>query len=170
MKAVLAGFTAIMDRVYLLLRAVCVGILAAYLGLVLMQVFFRYVLNESLFWAEEAVRFSMVWSVLLGSALVARDRAHIRIDVVENLLPPRARQVLDRVLDLLMVVFAIILAVTGMRFVGRSMMQTSPSLNLPMWLVYCAVPVGAVLQALFVVAVLRRPTPPSGQGHEGEPV
>ena len=56
------------------------------------HVFFRYVLNESLFWAEEAVRFSMVWSVLLGSALVARDRAHIRIDVVESLLPPLARR------------------------------------------------------------------------------
>lgn len=170
MNAILDGFTAIMDRVYLALRALCVTILAFYLGLVLLQVFFRYVLNESLFWAEEAVRFSMVWSVLLGAAVVARDRAHIRIDVVENLLPPAARRVLDVVLDLLMVAFAIILAVTGIRFVGRSMMQTSPALNLPMWLVYCAVPVGAVLQALFVVAVLRRPTPPPGSGHDGEPV
>jgi hypothetical protein len=33
-------------------------ILVEYLILVLLQVFFRYVLNESLFWAEEAVRFS----------------------------------------------------------------------------------------------------------------
>lgn len=170
MKAALDGLAAIMDRAYLVLRGVCVFILAAYLGLVLMQVFFRYVLNESLFWAEEAVRFSMVWSVLLGSALVARDRAHIRIDVVENLLPPGARRVLDTALDLLMIAFAIILAVTGMRFVGRSMMQTSQSLNLPMWLVYCAVPVGAVLQALFVAAVLRRPAKPHGPAQEGEPV
>ena len=86
----LAAFEAVMDRLYTVLRAICVVILVEYLILVLLQVFFRYVLNESLFWAEEAVRFSMVWSVLLGSALVARDRAHIRIDVIENMLPPTA--------------------------------------------------------------------------------
>ena len=162
-------FTAMMDGAYRVLRSICVLILASYLILVLLQVFFRYVLNESLFWAEEAVRFSMVWSVLLGSALVARDRAHIRIDLVESLLPAPARRILLVLLDLLMIVFMVVLAVAGVQFAGRSMMQTSPSLNLPMWLVYCAVPVGAVLQGLFVLSVLRRPVGPAG-GHESEPV
>jgi TRAP-type C4-dicarboxylate transport system permease small subunit len=169
-NALLDRFTALMDRVCAALRAVCVAILASYLVLVLLQVFFRYVLNESLFWAEEAVRFSMVWSVLLGSAVVAHDRAHIRIDVVETLLPPEARRWLDLLLDLLMIGFMIILMVTGLQFAGRSTMQTSASLNLPMWLVYCAVPIGAVLQALFVISILRRPTASPGPGHESEPV
>ena len=162
----MAVFATIMDRAYVVLRALCVTILAGYLGLVLLQVFFRYVLNESLFWAEEAVRFSMVWSVLLASAVVARERAHIRIDVVENLLPPGRRRVLELGLDLLMIVFMLILGITGVQFAGRSMMQTSPSLGLPMWLVYCAVPVGATLQALFVLAILGKPT----ATHPGEPV
>ncbi len=165
-----AAFEAGMDRLYAVLRAICVVILVEYLILVLLQVFFRYVLNESLFWAEEAVRFSMVWSVLLGSALVARDRAHIRIDVVENMLPPLARRRLDLVLDLLMILFMLILMVTGLQFAGRSMMQTSPSLDLPMWAVYGAIPIGAVLQALFVVSMLRRPATPHLAALDGEPV
>ena len=165
-----AAFEAGMDRLYAVLRAICVVILVEYLILVLLQVFFRYVLNESLFWAEEAVRFSMVWSVLLGSALVARDRAHIRIDVVENMLPPTARRRLDLVLDLLMILFMIILMVTGLQFAGRSMMQSSPSLDLPMWAVYGAIPLGAVLQALFVLSMLRRPATPHLAALDGEPV
>ena len=156
-----------MDRVYRVLRAAIVLLLAGYLTLVLLQVFFRYVLNESLFWAEEAVRFSMVWSVLLGSAVVARDRAHIRIDVFESLLPPRMRRGFDLALDLLMIAFAIVLAVTGWQFVGRSLMQSSPALNVPMWIVYVAVPIGAMLQACFVFSVLRRPTPPHGAAAGG---
>ncbi|MCX7382438.1 MAG: TRAP transporter small permease [Alphaproteobacteria bacterium] len=165
-----AAFEAGMDRIYAILRAICVVILVEYLILVLLQVFFRYVLNESLFWAEEAVRFSMVWSVLLGSALVARDRAHIRIDVVENLLPPVARRRLDLVLDVLMIVFMLILMVTGIQFAGRSMMQTSPSLDLPMWAVYGAIPIGALLQALFMASMLRRPATPHLAALDGEPV
>lgn len=165
-----AAFEAGMDRIYAILRAICVVILVEYLILVLLQVFFRYVLNESLFWAEEAVRFSMVWSVLLGSALVARDRAHIRIDVVENLLPPVARRRLDLVLDVLMIVFMVILMITGIQFAGRSMMQTSPSLDLPMWAVYGAIPIGALLQALFMASMLRRPATPHLAALDGEPV
>lgn len=166
----LAAFEAGMDRLYGVLRAICVVILIEYLILVLLQVLFRYVLNESLFWAEEAVRFSMVWSVLLGSALVARDRAHIRIDVIENMLPPLARRRLDLVLDVLMIVFMVILMITGIQFAGRSMMQTSPSLDLPMWMVYGAIPIGAFLQALFMASMLRRPAKPHLAALDGEPV
>ena len=166
----LDAYEAGMDRLYSALRAVVVGILAFYLILVLLQVFFRYVLNESLFWAEEAVRFSMVWAVLLGSAVVARDRAHIRIDVVENMLPPHIRRRLDIVLDLLMIAFCLILIVTGLQFAGRSMMQSSPSLDFPMWAVYGAMPLGGALQVLFVLSVLRRPAAPHLAALDGEPV
>ena len=166
----LDAYEAGMDRLYAVLKAIVVFILAFYLILVLLQVFFRYVLNESLFWAEEAVRFSMVWAVLLGSAVVARDRAHIRIDVVENMLPPRIRKGLDLVLDLLMIAFCLILVVTGLQFAGRSMMQTSPSLGLPMWAVYGAMPLGASLQGLFMLSVLRRPAVPHLAALDGEPV
>ena len=163
-------FEAGMDRLYAVLKAICVVILAEYLILVLLQVFFRYVLNESLFWAEEAVRFSMIWAVLIGSALVARDRAHIRIDVVENLLAPGPRRVLDSVLDMLMIVFMVILLITGLQFASRSMMQTSASLGLPMWAVYSAIPLGAGLQVLFMLSVLRRPATPHLAALDGEPV
>ncbi|MFZ9632431.1 MAG: TRAP transporter small permease subunit, partial [Alphaproteobacteria bacterium] len=43
------------------LRAFSVLLLAFYLSLILLQVFYRYVLNDSLFWSEEVVRYSLVW-------------------------------------------------------------------------------------------------------------
>ena len=57
-----------------LLKALSVAMLASYFVLILMQVFFRFVINESLFWAEELVRGLLVWGVMIGSVLVARAR------------------------------------------------------------------------------------------------
>ncbi len=42
-----------LGRLRAALTAMSVALLASYFVLVLLQVFFRYVLNESLFWAEE---------------------------------------------------------------------------------------------------------------------
>src|SRR4249920_1268950 len=75
------------------LSAVSVALLASYFVLVLLQVFYRYVLNESLFWAEELVRGAMLWGIMLSSALVAAARAHIRVEVLELMLPPKGRRI-----------------------------------------------------------------------------
>src|SRR5260221_10133482 len=108
---------AVCDRAHAWLRTFLVGLMAFYFALVLTQVFFRYVLNESLFWSEEVVRYSLVWSTLLGAAVVAHQRAHIRIEILELLLPPTAKRVVHFLSDALTLSFNIILLVTGIELV-----------------------------------------------------
>ena len=55
------------------LEVLSVALIAVYTLLVLLQVFFRYVLNEPLFWAEEVIRYGLVWSVMLGSAATCQS-------------------------------------------------------------------------------------------------
>ena len=101
------------DRLHRGLEAVTVALLAMYFVLVVLQVFFRYVLNRSLFWSEELVRFALVWSVMLGSAVVAYRGEHLRIDALDGLLSPRARHAVGRLAEFLTFVFCVILAGTG---------------------------------------------------------
>src|SRR5215831_14204772 len=108
---------AICDRVHAWLKTVMVLLMAFYFALVLTQVFFRYVLNESLFWSEEVVRYSLVWSTLMGAAVVAYQRAHIRIEVLELMLPEGPRRAVHFLADALTLAFVIILCVTGIQFV-----------------------------------------------------
>ena len=136
------------DRLHRGLEAVTVLLLAVYLALVVLQVFFRYVLNRSLFWSEELVRFALVWSVMLGSAVVAYRGEHLRIDALDTLLPPTARRVTARLAELLTFAFCVILAGTGVQFTLRTLTQRSAVLEVPIWAVYAAVPVGAVLEAV----------------------
>jgi len=129
------------------LEVLGVALIAAYAGLVLLQVLFRYVLNEPLFWAEEVVRYGLVWSVLLGSALVAHERGHVRIDVLGGVLGPRGRRGVELLAGSLTWAFTVILAVAGTQFVMRTLFQSSASLGVPMWTVYAAVPIGAAIEA-----------------------
>ena len=74
------------ERKLTLADRLLVGLFAVILAIILVAVFFRYVINHSLFWSDEVVRYLFVWFTLLGAALVLRDRRHIRVEYfVENL-------------------------------------------------------------------------------------
>lgn len=133
------------------LKALSAALLASYFVLVLLQVFFRYVLNESLFWAEELVRGLLVWGVMVSSALVAGARGHIRIEVLELLLPPGGKRVVVWIADALTISFSILLLWAAVELMNRTWLQQSPLLEVPKWTVYMALAAGAAIEALLTV-------------------
>ncbi|WP_180996052.1 TRAP transporter small permease [Tabrizicola aquatica] len=64
--------------------AVCLGLMVV---VILLQVFFRYVLNNALPWPEEASRFLMMWSTALMAPTAFRRGGFVAIDMVIRLLP-----------------------------------------------------------------------------------
>ena len=71
-------------------RGVAAALLTATVLIALLQVFCRYVLNDSLSWPEEMAKFAFVWFVFLGAAMVTRRSRHIVIDLVPRSLGPRS--------------------------------------------------------------------------------
>jgi len=65
------------------------------LVLVTSQVVFRYLLQVSVPWTEEAARWFYAWQVFLGSALAMRARIHLQITVVLDRFSGRPRALLD---------------------------------------------------------------------------
>ena len=59
------------------------------IGVVAAQVFFRYVLNHSLFWSEELARYILVWLTFLGASVAYRRGVHPRIDLFVSRVSPR---------------------------------------------------------------------------------
>lgn len=152
----LAAFT---RRLRASLQAMSVALLAGYFVLVLLQVFYRYVLNESLFWAEELVRGAMLWGIMLSSALVAAARGHIRVDLLESALPPTGQKVVVFLANALTLAFSLVLLWAGIQFVDRTWMQQSAVLDVPKWTVYLAIPVGAALEALLMLLTWKEQVP-----------
>ena len=90
-------------------RAGCVA-LGAMVFVVLLQIFFRYVLNSALPWPEEAARAFMIWMMALVAPSAYRHLGFVSIDMLPDLLPRRLRLTLMlAIMGLSFVVFVIML-------------------------------------------------------------
>lgn len=129
-----------------------VGLFSLILAIILIAVFFRYVVNHSLFWSDEVVRYLFVWFTLWGAALVLRDRRHIRVEYFVEQLPMRVRRVVEAAGLLLVLVFHGFLVGAGFLWVYQTAGATTPALGLPLnWVFYAALPVTAALSCWFAV-------------------
>ena len=121
-------------------------------GLVLVAVFFRYGLNRSLSWSDEVVRYLFVWCTLLGAAVTLREREHIRVEYFVELLPPRARRVVDAAMLLGVCLFQVALVALGVMWVRATQGSYTSALQWPLNLFfYAALPCTAALGAWYAL-------------------
>jgi len=131
--------------------AACHVLVAAIACVMMAQVFFRYVLNSSLQWAEELSVYALIWLVFIGSVSVVRGWRHITITAFVNLLPLRARAWCFVAAKLLSLVFILSLVYWGFQLVGLPVHASSPSMGFSTRWVKVAIAIGAVLMALFTI-------------------
>lgn len=75
------------DKAFETTQLIVSGILMiAIMVLTFVSVFFRYVLNNSIVWSEEILRYIMMWAVLVGAGLTTREDQHVCMDVLQNVL------------------------------------------------------------------------------------
>ena len=104
----------------------------------------------ALAWAAELTRYAIVWLVFIGGAIGARSGAHISIDVLGAVLPPRMAHRLAQFAALIAAGTTAMLAWYGWTLVSQMKQfgQTSASLEWPMWVVYLAIPTGCTLMSV----------------------
>ncbi len=116
----------------------------------------RYFFRTPLSWAEEAMLYLMILAVYVGAVSVAWQQAHIRIDAVIDLAPPRRRKFLQVVSTL--VLSAVLIPVVFASFRVTNLLfefdQRSDALHLPMWIAQGVVPVALLLIVIMSLARL----------------
>lgn len=130
------------------------------------QVFFRYFIGSSLIWAEEVARYALVWSTMTGAAVAYRQGGHVAITDLVARLPGVMRILVQRLVHLLVLGFAVILAWQGWALAMRNFdrHQLSPALQVDIAWIYLAIPFGAVL---IVVAALEALWPAGAGARDG---
>lgn len=68
-------------------RAIGIVAVALMVVAILIQVFFRYVLNNALPWPDEAARFCMLWMTGLMAPTAFRSGGFVAIDMIQGVLP-----------------------------------------------------------------------------------
>lgn len=149
----------IIDRLTILAGMIAAILIGVAILLVCQMVFIRYVLVGSTAWQTEVVTFSLVASVLLGSAWVLKERGHVAVGIVTENAQPQAQRRLLILSDFVIAVFASIMTwkggiITWEAFKGS---WTSESIyEFPLWIPYLSMPVGFGLLLLQALALMVR--------------
>lgn len=116
-------------------------------------IFARYVLNNSLVWADTIALWLFVWLTFFGAATAVRRGSHMAMDVVREILPARLR-LADRLMgEMVVLTISIFLMLSGYQLVQTSGGAVSPATGLSNAWAMTAIPVGSGLMA---VEALRR--------------
>ncbi|HEX2830063.1 MAG TPA: TRAP transporter small permease [Burkholderiales bacterium] len=143
-------------RVNLLVQYVVIAQFAVLVAVVAAAVFWRYVLNDSIVWAEELSRYLFVWISFLGGGLGVGTNIHVGVDSLVELLPARPKLVVQIAVELLIVVFTGVLIWVGWQFMMFGMRSDALLLPIKMGHVYMAVPAGGVVMLANVLLNLAR--------------
>ena len=137
------------------------ALLIFYLMLVVtmtIEVIRREVFAYSSIWGEEIVRYCFIYLCWIGAAAAVRERAHIRIDVILNYLPPRGKAliyILGDVLTLALALLALWLSVETVE-ISWKFGSVSHGLRVSMVWFLMAVPIGFALMIFRLLQSLNR--------------
>ena len=104
-------------------------------------------LQIHLSWAQEVCIYLFVWMAKFGAAYGVRTGIHVGVDVLINSLRDSLRKKFIIFGLLAGAFFTGVIAIFGGRFVWSLAQtnQTSPDLEIPIWIVYLAIPLGSGL-------------------------
>jgi len=113
------------------------------------NVVLRY-FGKGIVWAEESVRYLIIWMVFIGGSVAARQASHINVDVLLQVLPAGIRRRVWSVINAAAALFCAALAVWGwqLMLLIRQSGQITPALQMPTYIAYLAIPVGSALMTL----------------------
>lgn len=115
------------------------------------QVFGRYMLGSSLSWAEEIMRYSMVWVMMLGSTTAIYHGDHMVLDTVVGSVPVKWRHLLRSILFGIAAVFCFLLVWYGWPAAINNIHQKAAASGISMVYPYMALPIGGVLMIIQII-------------------
>ena len=159
----LIGFNTIILRLGRQLAWIAIGLMVV---IILIQVYFRYVLNSALPWPDEAARFLMLWMTGFIAPSAYRWGGFVSIEMLFRMLPSR----MIKIVTLMLLMISLLVIVVGLQFglkhVESGWLFSSSSLKWPLHLIgmeairvklawmYMSLPVGLAMMTLVNVELI----------------
>ncbi len=142
-----------LDRVLtgLCLYTACI-LLAVISCLGMWQVVSRFVFSQPSTWTEESMRRLLIWMVLLGIVAAFRQGALVSVDLMLRVSRGTWRTTVRTIITGVNLAFLSVVLYFGIDLVWRVRFQTFASMELSMGWGYAALPVGALLGLVAVIA------------------
>lgn len=113
--------------------------------LVIYQVFTRYVLDSPASFTEELVRYTLMWTAFAGGAYAFVDRKHMALVFFRDRVPTALRRSLMIAIDVLILLFAVVVLLTGgLQLSLFSFDARSSLLGIPRGIIYLGAPLAGL--------------------------
>ncbi|WP_352416455.1 TRAP transporter small permease [Oscillibacter ruminantium] len=130
----------------------CIIILAIMTVLVTYQVITRYCFNKPSAISETLAQYLFVWMIMFGSAYVFGLREHLDITVLKDRMNPPVRLAVEILTNLTLLVFAGgVMIHGGLKGALNQMGTVDAALQIPMGVIYIAVPFCGVITLFYAV-------------------
>lgn len=131
---------------------ICIVLFAVMVVVGTYQIITRFIFNNPSTVSEELLTYTFAWMAIFSSAYVFGKRDHMRMTFVADKLPKEQRKILEIVIELLIIAFAVIVLIYGgFTIMGLTMTQKTASLGVMMGVVYAVVPICGILIAIYGV-------------------
>lgn len=161
----------------LILGIAAVALLTA-MGLMIYEGSARYLADSSFDWVEEVVRFLLVWAFFATLGVAGLRHCHIRTEMLLARLPFAMQRATWLFACIVGMAYALILGGSSIAQLQRyyvTRMVSDSTLEIPMWPVFLALPVGSALLFIYYVIAWHYAwrgqdpfTPHAGDGTEAE--
>jgi C4-dicarboxylate transporter DctQ subunit len=113
-------------------------------------VILRYFFGKGLTWGSEAVVLLVVWSAFFGAGIAIRQKGHIELEVVRDLLPPAFRLPVVVLADLLCVGITLFIMIFGVKWTlflyhGEGV---NVATQLPEWIIFLCIPLAGLTMTI----------------------
>jgi C4-dicarboxylate transporter, DctQ subunit len=120
----------------------------------IIQIFWRYVLNNPVGWSEEVVITMWMWTVLWGAAFTLRENEEIRFDILYSAVTERTRHVFAIITGTILVLVYTISLPASYAYVSFMKVERSAYLHVPinyMYSVYLIFAVASICRYVWLV-------------------
>ncbi len=115
------------------------------------NVFYRYVLNDSIYWSNEVSRYLLAYIVFFGATMAHKNKVHIRIDMIFIYLSQKSRKSIEILISLFFIIFWILVLLGSIKLFPLFMLQTTATLQIPYAIPFSALPISAVIWIFYCI-------------------
>jgi len=144
----------IMDIICEIYRIICMALMAAFVVIVLISIFYRYVLNNSIMWSEQVCRYLFVWMIMFGAPVVFRKRLDVSFDLIVKKLPEKLQTAIVILMDAGVAFLGVFMGYQGQTYCLMHGEKILAGIEIPQWMMYISQPVCGYTLALFCLEAI----------------
>ena len=139
-----------LEEVFLIILLVLIA------SVMLLQVFMRKIMNNSLSWPEEFCRYCYVWSVFFSLGYTIRKGNMLRLSIIMDHFPVIVGKIISLLTNIICLIIYIAFLANSLTVVIllKNIGQTSTAIRLPMYIVYLCTCIGFTFALIRTIQVL----------------